>query len=141
MGRRPLIAVINDDPAFLEFIASFVETETTYETVVWDEGTGSLEKLRKHQPDLVILDVRLGDQPVGNEILVEMRRDPALRTMPVIVCTADSRFLQEEAGLLKLLNARTLEKPFDLDDLEEMVRDAIGGEREQTEIAQPDPIG
>lgn len=125
MTRKPLIAVINDDPAFLEFVASFIESETTFETVVWDHGTDNITELRESLPDVVILDIRLGDQNVGAEILGNMRSDPQLQSIPVIVCTADSNFLQEESELLESLKADVLEKPFDLEALEQKVERAL----------------
>lgn len=140
MSNTPLIAVINDDPAFLEFIASFLESETSYQSVVWDDGVGSLDRLRRHHPDVVILDVKLGDQSVGKEILTSMRQDPELQSTPVIVCTADSGFLQEHADLLESLNADTLEKPFDLQVLEDKVSLALEGTGQGQESTEPDPV-
>jgi DNA-binding response OmpR family regulator len=137
--RRPLIAIINDDPAFLEFIASFLEEETSYETVVWDDGAGSISRLRKRRPDAVILDIKLGDQAVGQEILTQMRALPDLSSIPVIVCTADTAFLRDNAESLAALNALTLEKPFDLEELEEKVATAVGRRISSTEEA--DPVG
>lgn len=125
MLQTPLIAIINDDPAFLEFIASFLESETVYSTVVWDDGVQSLAKLREHLPDCVILDVRLGDQAVGHTILESIRADDELRDIPVIVCTADSHFIRENGDMLKLLDADVLEKPFDLEILEAKVNRAV----------------
>ncbi len=127
MQQVPIIAIINDDPAFLEFIASFLEDETAYQTVVWDDGIDSLPKLRRYDPSLVILDVRLGDQAVGHEILKLMREDDGLSTTPVIVCTADTRFIQEHGDLLSSLHADVLEKPFNLETLEQKVEMALNG--------------
>lgn len=141
MSNEPLIAVINDDPAFLEFIASFLESETSYESVVWDDGVDSIDRLRQHRPDVVILDVKLGDQAVGQEILATMRNDNDLRWTPVIVCTADSVFLQEHADLLEALNADVLEKPFDLEVLERKVKDALSSDFKDAESSAPDPVG
>lgn len=138
MHNAPLIAIINDDPAFLEFIASFIEEETTYQTVVWDDGVDSLPKLRLHRPELVILDVRLGDQPVGHEILQGMRKDEALARTPVIVCTADTRFIREHSELLEMLHADVLEKPFDLEILEKKVEAALVG---VVVAGEADPVG
>jgi CheY-like chemotaxis protein len=138
MSDRPLIAIINDDPAFLEFIASFLEEETNYQTVVWDDGVDSLPKLRAHGPSLVILDVRLGDQAVGYEILQGMRQDPELLRTPVIICTADTNFIRENGRLIESLMADVLEKPFDLELLEQKVERALS-ESEIT-AGEVDPV-
>jgi CheY-like chemotaxis protein len=127
--RQTLVAVINDDPAFLELISWVLEEEARYSVVVWDKGVGSIPKLKQHKPDLVILDIRLNDRESGQQILVEMRQDTELLLTPVIVCTADSRFVRENRGLLDDLGAVVLEKPFDLDDLESTVSQALNGRR------------
>ncbi len=139
MFNTPLVAIINDDPAFLEFISSFLEQETDYRTVVWDDGTDSLTRLRAHRPDLVILDVKLGDQAVGEQILRQMRADDVLASMPVIICTADSSFLRANGHVLDELSADVLEKPFDLEVLEEKVELAI--KHSHSGYGEPDPVG
>jgi DNA-binding response OmpR family regulator len=139
MHQSPLIAIINDDPAFLEFIASFLEDETHYQTIVWDDGVGSLPKLRAYVPDLVILDVRLGDQAVGQEILANMRQDEMLAKTPVLVCTADAHFIRENLSLLHALGADVLEKPFDLEVLEQKVQSALNGV--PVRKGEVDPVG
>lgn len=140
MTRKPLIAVINDDPAFLEFVASFIESETTFDTVVWDHGTYNIAELQETLPDVVILDIRLGDQNVGAEILTRMRQDPRLKSTPVIVCTADTSFLQDESELLESLNADVLEKPFDLEVLEQKVECALNARKSPTAEDELDTI-
>lgn len=137
MSVAPLIAIINDDPAFLEFIAAFLEEEADYRTVVWDDGVDSLTKLHKHMPDLVILDVRLGDQSVGHEILQGMRQDDKLAETPVIICTADTSFVHENRDVVTSLKADILEKPFDLEILEEKVKLALGESVVSAEEAGP----
>lgn len=139
MTQVPLIAIINDDPAFLEFIASFLEDETNYRTVVWDDGVDSISKLKAHAPSLVILDVRLGDQETGHEILKQMREDQVLSETPVLICTADTQFVQENCELLQVLNADILEKPFDLTVLEQKVESALRGAAVRSE--EVDPVG
>lgn len=137
MSSTPLIAVINDDPAFLEFIAVFLEEEANCRTVVWDDGVDSLPKLREHKPALVILDVRLGDQAVGHQILHSMRNEADLAGTPVIICTADTNFIRENRGVVELLEAEVMEKPFDLEELEARVRMALGGQLVPSGDADP----
>jgi CheY-like chemotaxis protein len=139
MRQTPLIAIINDDPAFLEFISSFLEDETHYDTVVWDDGVGSIPKLRAVSPSLVILDVRIGDQAVGQEILREMREDSDLALTPVLLCTADAHFVQRNRSLFAELRADVLEKPFDLSVLEQKVEQALG--EMSVRSGEADPVG
>lgn len=65
----------------------------------------------------------------GWDILALARVDPALRAVPVIVCTADviqTRERQEE--LTRLGNIRVLEKPFSSDEPDAIVRPLLDGQ-------------
>ncbi|MEX2425826.1 MAG: response regulator, partial [Thermomicrobiaceae bacterium] len=88
-------------------------------------------------PDLVILDICLGDQAVGYQILQGMRQDDELMSTPVIICTADTSFVRENRDVVDALNADILEKPFDLEVLEEKVSLALSGQVVKTGEADP----
>lgn len=53
------------------------------------QGRLGLELVREHRPDLILLDVQLPDIR-GDEILAELRRDCALREIPVVVVSANA---------------------------------------------------
>jgi CheY-like chemotaxis protein len=52
------------------------------------QGTAALERARKYQPDLILLDLNLPEIP-GSEILRQLKADPKLWTIPVVMISAD----------------------------------------------------
>jgi len=60
-----------------------------YEVISTSEGDRLIETVQKHQPDLIILDVKMG-QYDGLDLLQEIRN--LYYNMPVILCSAYSFF-------------------------------------------------
>src|SRR5918997_5713374 len=126
---RATIAVVNNDTAFLELMSELLDGEG-YRTLICKEGDKAYTLVKERQPDLVVLDVRLDHPESGWTILELLRLDPATARIPVIVCSADGRFLREKAPSLRELDCDTLEKPFDLEMLLGKVAAALGPQTE-----------
>lgn len=58
-----------------------------FQLVEYDNGTDALAGITRARPDLVLLDISLPGMD-GHEILQGIRRDSALRDLPVIALTA-----------------------------------------------------
>jgi CheY-like chemotaxis protein len=70
------------------------------------------------QPDLVMLDLRFGDEEYGWRILDQLILNPATRCIPVIVSSGSVESLRTQAtALLAQSGHCVLPKPFDLDGL------------------------
>ena len=123
--RGPVIAVVDDDVAYLTLMDDLLTGEG-YQTVLLTEGDLAYHAIRKEMPHLVIMDIRLEHPEAGWTVLEALRRDPAIRDTPVIVCSADAQFLQAKAHHLRETGCDILEKPFNLDDLLAKVQAAIG---------------
>lgn len=113
----PRIAIVNDDPAFLDLIQDLVADSRKYETCIIQHGMGAITHLTELSPDVIILDVRLEYARLGYHLLEAIRRNSQLHTTPVIICTADRGFLEDYEQLLRELDCDWLEKPFEIDDL------------------------
>ena len=113
---RSLIAVVNDDVPFLEMMEQLLEEEG-YRVLPMNEAGHAYPRIKRHRPELVILDVRLGDPDAGWRVLEALRLDPTVRNIPVIVCSADLRALLEREEYLRQMGCECLPKPFDLDQL------------------------
>ncbi len=120
-----VIAVVNDDTAFLDLMCELL-TEEGYKTLAWRESDTAYEMVKRERPSLVILDVRMNNAEAGWQVLELIRLDPATADIPVIVCSADTAYLQLKAESLRRLKCDVLEKPFDLDTLLEKVRANLG---------------
>jgi DNA-binding response OmpR family regulator len=61
-------------------------------------GREGLEKIRSVKPDLVLLDLMMPDMD-GWEVYQQMKADPAMQHIPVIVVTAKAQSIDKVLGL------------------------------------------
>jgi CheY-like chemotaxis protein len=113
MSRKSIL-VVEDDQDIRESFKDFLEGEG-YHVLLASNGKDALELLRSEKiyPGLVLLDLMM---PVmdGKTFLQELEKDPTLRKLPVVVCTAAAEKLSFNiVGLMK--------KPVDLDKVTETV--------------------
>ena len=120
------IAVIDDDPAFVEVLEELL-AEEGYTPQVFQAGMADLPGVRTFRPDAIVLDIRMGSPQGGWEILAALQQDALVSATPIIICSADVRQLQDHAALWENLGYRTLGKPFDLDVLLGLLRELVGG--------------
>ena len=122
---KPLIAVVNDDTLFLELMHDLL-TQEGYRAAIWKEGDTAFEMIKEHEPQLVILDIRMEHPDTGWMILELIRLNPATARIPVIICSADTQRIREKEAYLREKWCDVLEKPFILEDLLRKVRTFIG---------------
>ena len=115
----PRVTVVNDNPEFLELVRDILEGDDYATTTIDGDLDGSLERVIESRPDLVILDLRMGtDQLHGWDIAQELRREPSLEGLPMIICSADVLALQALADdLADTKQVRALSKPFAIAEL------------------------
>lgn len=123
-ATRPLVAVVNDDMAFMTLIRDFLEGEG-YETILVYESQGAHLTIADARPGLVILDIRMEQPDSGKQVLEQIRQDRRTAKTPVIICSADQPFLRDHATYLRSRNALAIAKPFDLDALLALVQSAL----------------
>ncbi|MHB8619924.1 MAG: response regulator [Chloroflexota bacterium] len=126
---RPRIAVLNDDPAFLELMHMLLEQTEGYEVRVLAETSGSHEILKDWRPDLVILDLVMGQEEAGWKVLELLTLDPSTSAIPVIICSAATQSLKLNEDRLKEYRVGVLPKPFDLEALLAKVETALQSPR------------
>jgi CheY-like chemotaxis protein len=123
--RRARIAVINDDTALLDLMHDLLENEEHYAVLIGREWDRAYELVKEAQPDLVILDIRIGGEEHGWTILNLLTLDPATRPIPIIVCSAAVQSLHEHQEMLSKFGIHALAKPFDLDTLLSTIADIL----------------
>jgi two-component system, chemotaxis family, response regulator Rcp1 len=93
---RPVeILLVEDDPAEIYLLEhAFKESQTPVRLSVAQDGEDALAFLRREgrhteavRPDLILLTLKLPGKD-GQAVLADLRRDPALRAIPVIVLTS-----------------------------------------------------
>ena len=70
----------------------------------------------------------------GWELVELLTLDPRTRGIPLIVCSAAVRELEDRREALERQGIRAVAKPFGLSTLLTVIRDAIGTEREHTPV-------
>ena len=114
---RPIILLADDDPTIADSLAPFLE-RAGFHVLVVSDGVTALDKVQKHHPDLIILDV-LMPRMDGRETLRRLRKSSIWT--PTILLTqvgeASERALALEEGADDYLN-----KPFDPHELLARVR-------------------
>ena len=83
---RTLILIVEDEPAQMELIAYNLE-QAGFDVARAAEGDEGLEVARDIRPDLIILDWMLPNTS-GIEVCRQLKRQKALRNIPVIMLTA-----------------------------------------------------
>jgi len=119
------ILVINDTQEVLEVMRDLLEDEG-YRVTLHSDAIRDIERIREIAPDMVILDHLMGDEEYGWQIIQRLRLDRDLARLPIIVCTAAARMVRELEGHLKAKDITVVLKPFDIDDLLNAVRAALG---------------
>ncbi|WP_114965393.1 response regulator transcription factor [Alkalilacustris brevis] len=89
-------------------------------------GAGALERIRELRPDLVLLDVMLPGQS-GYEICQQVRMDPALADVRILMMTARGSAIERRKGLAMGADG-FISKPFELKELRDEVRRILHGD-------------
>jgi CheY-like chemotaxis protein len=124
MGDQKHIVVANDDALLLGLMDDLL-SEEGYRVTLIRESRKAYQLVRDLQPDLAILDIRMGNEVTGFELVELLTLDPTTRRIPLLVASADSRALQEHQAQLAHHNIPVLAKPFDLEDLLLVIRERL----------------
>ncbi len=91
---KDTILVVDDEEINREMMAS--NLEDLYRVVTAESGIAALEMCRDVQPDLVLLDVMMGEMS-GLEVCRQMQKDKELQEIPVIFITGLNKVDDEDA--------------------------------------------
>jgi protein-histidine pros-kinase len=97
-GRR--ILYVEDNLSNLRLVESILRQRPGIELVPTLQGSMALELARRHDPDLVLLDLHLPDL-TGEEVFDRLRSDPATAAIPIVVVSADALPARVEALLAR----------------------------------------
>jgi DNA-binding response OmpR family regulator len=122
MGNKKIL-IVDDDPDIRHGLNIRLKANH-YDTFFAADAFSSMVEARKHEPDLIILDLGL---PAGDGFIVmeRLKKLPSLAVIPIIVVSArDIRANQERA--LKMGAKAFLQKPVDDAELLSVIREAMG---------------
>ena len=112
------ILVVDDDPYIREIIMIILELEG-YNVAGLDNGKAVINAVQQIRPDIVFLDVQLGDSD-GRDICRELKEHSATRSIPIVIISANQgwhTFLDKECNADGFLA-----KPFEIKELVDYVK-------------------
>jgi CheY-like chemotaxis protein len=114
--QRPLIVIADDDAAITQMLHALL-SEEGYDTISCFSGEMAYKAITEEQPDLAILDLQMEQRDTGMVVLQQLRLKPQTVDIPVMLCSADARFLHEQSQRVQLHRCVVVEKPFNIFDL------------------------
>jgi DNA-binding response OmpR family regulator len=118
-AKKPTVLIADDDPEILTMLSVRLQ-KRGWEVLEAVDGPQTLRVAREHKPDLVVLDVMMPGKS-GWEVAREMRSDPELRVIGIVMLTAMGETLNEKMSPLYGAD-EYVDKPFDFADLESRLR-------------------
>lgn len=95
-----------------------------YDVDIVQTASEGLKKIRKNQYALVILDINLPGVMDGNDVIKQVKNDPVLKSVPILVVTAYALKGDKEKYINMGANGY-LAKPVDKKDLLKITRELI----------------
>jgi CheY-like chemotaxis protein len=122
------ILVVDDKNELLSLMRRVLEDEN-YQVSILQEGKEAFTKVKSQLPDLLLLDLKLGDIS-GQDVLNQLRNDPVTAEIPIIVYTAAVLEAEQVSRLItsnprRYQNVHIVQKPFELDGLLDLVEQLL----------------
>lgn len=127
------VLVVDDDPGIRKLIVAFLRRRG-YAPIEARNGREALAEMRQGDASIVLLDLMMPEVS-GWEVLEERAKDPALRSIPVVVVSAN--FGPEAARALDKGICALLPKPFDLDALAAVVKTCLARPQGPSALTAP----
>ena len=127
MGNKKIL-IVDDDPDVRLGVHLRLKANH-YDTFFADDAFGAIEEARRHEPDLIILDLGLvaGD---GFQVMERLKEVLSLAVIPVIVVSARDPHANRERAL-KAGAKDFLQKPVDDAELLSVIRKALAEQESQ----------
>lgn len=118
------VLIVEDEQLIGDLLQKKLREEGYY-TLVARDGEAAVKQIREEKPDMILLDIVL-PRLNGFEVLSEIRKDEALRKIPVIIISNSGQPTEiekaKEAGVRDWL----IKTEFDPQEVSEKVRRHIG---------------
>ena len=123
MSQKAKVLVVDDEPFNVDVLQQELE-ELDYQVITASNGKEALEQIKKHQPDLILLDLMM---PVldGFAVLLEVKADAVLRDIPVIIVSAEHDSKSVVKGIKQGADDY-ITKPIDAEHLKSKLKDHLG---------------
>lgn len=115
--------LVADDEVTLRMLVRAALSNAGYDVLEAADGDEALGLARGARPDLIVLDLMMPKKS-GLDVLRELRADPELAPMPVVMLTARTRAADRDAAAEAGAD-RFLAKPFSPRELSEAVAELL----------------
>lgn len=123
------ILVVDDDPDFVEIMRNVLQS-AGYAVVSAGNSAEALVQIKAERPDLMLLDIMMTTVTEGLSLSEQLRDDPALRYLPIILISSIAE--TPYAGVVQMEDAYHMEawisKPVEPKYLLETVQRVLEGE-------------
>jgi len=85
--KNAKILIVDDDPDLTKALKATLESKN-YIVITASNGSEGVDKINTDKPDLLILDVMMSALQDGFEMARELKKDPQLKKMPILMLTA-----------------------------------------------------
>ena len=120
MGIKLLLA---DDSITIQKVVAIIFANEEFDLTVVDNGTAALEKAREIRPDVMLVDALMPGK-TGYEVCTEIRRDPTLSSVPILLLIGAFEPLDEEKARDCGADA-SISKPFESQQLIDRVKELL----------------
>lgn len=117
----PHILVIEDDPRYSGVLVDILHT-AGYEVTATASAFGAAGLVRRLRPRAILLDLGLPFRP-GTSVLTDLKADPAIADIPVVVLSGMTETLSDERAAQA---TAILSKPVDMSQLLTAIGNALG---------------
>lgn len=132
----PLLLALDDDEDILRLVRQTLAQDAR---IITGANTAEGEILmRAYKPDLVLMDDIMPGGLSGLRFLEDLRKDPELAAIPVVMLTASAKQEEVMRGLMSGA-VDYVTKPFDPDSLAQKVRERLRRKKKCVLIADDDP--
>ena len=127
------VLVVDDDEDSRRLISHLLERKG-YEVLIADGGKSALSALRRHDVDVVLLDVMMPEMD-GFAVCRELKKAPGTATLPVILLTARDDIETRATGM-NLGVSEFLAKPVNKTELFQRIQTQIEARQRERELDQ-----
>jgi len=133
---RPSVLIAEDEPDMRRFLRS--QLEAHYQVIEASDGHQAVELARRHQPDLVLLDLMMPEKD-GLQVCREIRGHGPTQNVPIVLLTARA---DEETKLAALSAGASdfLAKPFSTTELHVRIKNLVESYAYQKRLAQQNRV-
>ena len=126
--RKGKVLVVDDEPDVVDMLRMMLEN-ASYEVISAYDGKEGIEKAKKEKPDAIVMDLMMPGMD-GFKACKELKNDPELKAIPVLVLTAINRHFSDTEYAkslgLGLVSDDYIDKPVDTNLLLRRIASLLG---------------